>query len=297
MLRHLIGDPAGCYADLTLGGGGHSEAILEALAPAGTLIGLDRDPNAVAAAALRLSRFSGRVELAVGRAGDLTSILAVRGIEQVNGVLLDLGLSSDQLASDRGFSFEGDSPLDMRFNPAEGGEPAHALLARIDESELAQLFARYGEFSRHESRRLARRLIAARAHAPLDRVSAVREALLPVIPARRRAQTLARVFQALRIQVNDELNELDRALDASAQSLRPGGVLCVLAYHSLEDRRVKRFLLPPSPPRRDLPPPAGFPAGRFQVLTRRAVRPTPAEIHANPRARSARLRAGVRKDA
>jgi 16S rRNA (cytosine1402-N4)-methyltransferase len=295
VVRLLITDRGGRYADLTVGGGGHAEAILEALAPTGTLIGLDRDPAAVTRAAPRLARFGRRVELVVGRAGDLTSILEVRGIEQVDGVLLDLGLSSDQLAANRGFSFEGDAPLDLRFNPAEDREPAHALLARLDQPALADLLRRHGEFSPPEARRLARRLLDTRARTPLDRVGVVRDALLPLIPPPRRAQTLARVFQALRIQVNDELGELDRALEAAATCLRAGGVLAVLAYHSLEDARVKAFLRPPAPPRRDLPPPPGWPAGRFVPLTRGALRPSASEIQVNSRARSARLRAGVRR--
>jgi len=294
VLRLLITERRGRYADLTVGGGGHAEAILEALDPAGTLIGLDRDPAALAGAAARLARFGGRVELVPGRASDLTSILAVRGIEQVDGVLLDLGLSSDQLASGRGFSFEGDGPLDMRFNPAEGREPAHALLARLSQAELAEILQIYGEFSRGESRSLARRLIAARARSPLMQVAAVRDALLS-IPARHRQRTLARVFQALRIQVNDELSELDRGLVAAARSLRTGAVLCALSYHSLEDRKIKEFFRSPAPPRRDLPPPPGWAVGRFEVITRRAIRPSPAEVEVNPRARSARLRAGVRR--
>lgn len=295
VLRLLITDRAGRYADLTVGGGGHAQAILEALTPAGTLIGLDRDPAALTGAAARLGRFAGRVDLVAGRASDLTSILAVRGIKQVEGVLLDLGLSSDQLSANRGFSFEGDAPLDMRLNPAEGGEPARALLARMGEADLAQLLMLNGEFSRGEARRLARRLVAARQRSPLDRVETLREALHPLIPARRRAQTLARVFQALRFHVNDELAELDRALVAAASSLRADAVLCVLAYESLEDRKIKQFFRGAALPRPDLPPPLDWKAGPFVPLTRRAIRPLPAEIQANPRARSARLRAGVRR--
>jgi 16S rRNA (cytosine1402-N4)-methyltransferase len=296
VLSLLITDRGGRYADLTVGGAGHAVAILEALSPTGTLIGLDRDPAAVARAATRLAAFGQRAEVAVGRAGGLKPILAVRGIEQVNGVLLDLGLSSDQLLANRGFSFEGDAPLDMRFNPDDASEPAYALLARLGDSELAELFTRHGEFPRRDARRYARRLTAARAAGPLERVAEVREALLPLLPVRRRAQILARLFQSLRIAVNDELGELDRSLEAAATCLAPGGVLCVLSYHSLEDRRVKRFFNPPPPPRRDLPPPAGWPTGRFRPLTRRAIRPSPSEIEVNPRARSARLRAGARRE-
>jgi 16S rRNA (cytosine1402-N4)-methyltransferase len=126
-------------------------------------------------------------------------------------------------------------------------------------------------------------------------VAAVCEAILAGIPAHHRQRTLARVFQALRILVNDELNQIDLGLEAAASSLRTGGVLCALAYHSLEDRKVKEFLRSPAPPRRDLPPPPGWAVARFDLLTRRAIRPSPAEVEANPRARSARLRAGVRR--
>ncbi len=296
VLAYLITDRGGTYADLTVGGGGHAEAILSALAPSGTLIGIDRDPAQVALAARRLGPFGARAEIVVGRAGDLTAILAVRGIEQVDGVLLDLGLSSDQLSAKRGFSFEGDAPLDLRFNPAEERETAAQLLSRLDAPGLAELLVRYGEFARGEAKRLARRLVAARTRSPLDRVARLREVVMPLLPPQRRAQSLARIFQALRIAVNDELAEVDRSLEAAADTLRAGGVLCVIAYHSLEDRAVKRFLTPPAPPRRDLPPPPAWPGPRFIPLTRGALRPSPAEVQANPRARSARLRAGQRRD-
>jgi 16S rRNA (cytosine1402-N4)-methyltransferase len=231
-----------------------------------------------------------------GRGSDLTAILAVRGIEQVDGVLLDLGLSSDQLAADRGFSFEGDGVLDLRFDPSEDREPAHALLARLDAGAIADLLARYGEFPSGEARRLARRLVAARERSPLDRVSRVRAAVAPALDPRRSSQSLARIFQALRIQVNDELAEVEASLAAATSALRTGGVLCVISYHSLEDRLVKQLFTPPPPPRRDLPPPPGWPVPLFTPLTRGAVRPSPEEVRANPRARSARLRAGSRRD-
>jgi 16S rRNA (cytosine1402-N4)-methyltransferase len=296
VLAHLVTDRNGRYVDLTVGGGGHAESILTALAPSGTLIGVDRDPAQAALAADRLARFGDRAEVVTGRGSDLTAILAVRGIEQVDGVLLDLGLSSDQLAAKRGFSFEGDGVLDLRFNPGEDREPAHALLARLDAAAIAALLVRFGEFPPAEARRLARRLVAARDRAPLDRVSRFCAALAPALDPRRRMQSLARIFQALRIQVNDELAQVEGSLAAATSALKPGGVLCVISYHSLEDRLVKRLFAPPAPPRRDLPPPPGWPAPRFVPLTRGAVRPSPEEVHANPRARSARLRAGQRRD-
>jgi 16S rRNA (cytosine1402-N4)-methyltransferase len=214
----------------------------------------------------------------------------------VDGVLLDLGLSSDQLAADRGFSFEGDAPLDLRFNPGEDRETAAQLLERLDDTEIAELLMSYGEFPRGQAHRLARRLAQTRDRAPLTRVSELRAVVLPLLPPARRAQALARIFQTLRIAVNDELNQVEGSLHAASDALRPHGVLCVISYHSLEDRMVKRFLRPPAPPRRDLPPPPGWPVPRFVLLTRGAVRPSPEEISLNPRARSARLRAGRRRD-
>ena len=296
VLELLVRDPAGLYADLTVGGGGHAEAILEHTAPAGRLIGVDRDPEAAARAAERLARFGARAVVMVGRAGDLPDLMAARGMGPMDGVLLDLGLSSDQLAASRGFSFEGDAPLDMRFNAGEPRAQASDLLAERTAAELADLFRRHGDFPPREARRIAHRLTSIRSRTPLLRVADLRTALIPLFPAPGRAQNLARVFQSLRIAVNDELVELDRALDAAAAALRPGGVLCVLSYHSLEDRRTKVFFAPKAPPRRDVPPPPGWQAGRMRPLTRRALRPQAAEIAVNPRARSARLRAGVRTE-
>jgi len=296
VLALLVHDPAGMYADLTVGGGGHAAAILEHTAPAGRVLGLDRDPEAAARAGQRLARFGARATVVAGRAGDLPALIAAHGMGPMDGVLLDLGLSSDQLASGRGFSFEGDAPLDMRFDAGEPRARAADLLTQRSAGELATLFHQYGDFPPREARRVANRLVSFRSHTPLERVADLRAALTPLFPAPGRAQNLARIFQSLRIAVNDELHELDRALDAAASALRPGGVLCVLSYHSLEDRRTKAFLAPKAPPRRDLPPPPGWQTGRMRPLTRRALRPQAAEIAVNPRARSARLRAGVRTE-
>ena len=296
VLAYLLGDRGGRYVDLTVGGGGHAESILTALAPSGTLLGVDRDPAAAALAARRLARFGGRAEVVTGRGSDLTAILAVRGIEQVDGVLLDLGLSSDQLLAKRGFSFEGDGVLDLRFDPGEDRPTAADLLARLDAGAIAEILVRYGEFPAAEARRIARHLVAARAEGPLDTVARLRACLAPVLDPRRRAQSLARIFQSLRIQTNDELTEVARSFAAATAALRPGGVLCVISYHSLEDRLAKELFASPPPPRRDLPPPPGWPVPRFVPLTRRAVRPAPEEVRMNPRSRSARLRAGQRRD-
>jgi 16S rRNA (cytosine1402-N4)-methyltransferase len=294
VLRLLITDRQGRYADLTVGGGGHAEAILDATE--GILIGLDRDPGAADSARARLRRFGDRAVIAHGCGGDLPRILAERGIGPMTGILADLGLSSDQLASERGFSFEGDARLDMRFDPTEPRPTAAELLATMSEPELARLFVAAGEFSPREARRIAARLVRARAEGPLDRVAVLRSLLAPLFPPPARAQSLARVFQALRIQVNDELGEVDRTLAAATEVLRPGGVLCVLAYHSLEDRRVKSLFALRVPPRREVPAPPGWSAGPFRPIHRRALRPQAAEVAVNPRARSARLRAGVRTE-
>ena len=295
VLQLLITDPAGLYVDGTVGGGGHARAILEAIGPRGTLIGLDRDPDAIEGAASRLSTYGERVELVTAPASRLASILTERGIEKVDGVLLDLGLSSDQLASGRGFSFDHAGELDLRFNPQESRPPVHALLARMESGELVAALMRYGEFTRRESRRFATRLLATRDERGLQGVEDLRAALDPVMPPHRRARTLARLFQCLRILANDELHEVERALEVAASQLRSGGILCVISYHSLEDRLVKRFFRPPAPPRRDLPPPPGWQDALFDELTRRPLRPGAGETAANPRARSAKLRAARRK--
>jgi 16S rRNA (cytosine1402-N4)-methyltransferase len=294
VLELLITDRRGPYADLTLGGGGHAEAILDATV--GPLIGLDRDPAAVARARSRLSRFGARATLVASRGGDLPSVLAAHRFDPLAGVLMDLGLSSDQLASERGFSFEGDAPLDMRFDTGESHPTAADLLARMTPGELAQLLTRGGEFPPPIARRIAQAIVKARASAPLARVAALRAALAPLFPPAQRQQNLARVFQSLRMAVNDELGELERALAAATAALRPGGVLCVLSYHSLEDRRVKSLFAPRVPPRREVPAPPGWSPGPYVPRTRGALRPQAAEVIANPRARSARLRAGVRTE-
>ena len=295
VLECLVTDRRGRYADLTVGGGGHAEAILDATE--GTLIGLDRDPQAVARVERRLRRFGDRATVVHGRGGDLGRILAERGIEAVDGVLVDLGLSSDQLAAGRGFSFEAaQAPLDLRFDAEETSATAAEILAEATPAELNRLWRELGDFSPPIAHRITRAVVAARSRAPLTHVAALNAAVTPLFPAHQRSQNLARIYQVLRIQVNDELGELDRTLAAATAALRVGGVLCVLAYHSLEDRRVKALFAPRVPPRREVPAPPGWSAGPFQPLFRRGLRPQAAEVADNPRARSARLRAGVRME-
>ncbi|HWN81781.1 MAG TPA: 16S rRNA (cytosine(1402)-N(4))-methyltransferase RsmH [Candidatus Udaeobacter sp.] len=295
VLQALVTDRRGRYADLTVGGGGHAEAILDATE--GTLIGLDRDPQAVARVSARLRRFGERAIIAQGRGGDLPQVLTALGIDAVDGVLVDLGLSSDQLAAGRGFSFEdAAAPLDLRFDAGEARPTAADLLADSAPAELARLWREHGDFPPAHARGIARAIATARARAPITRVAELNAAVAPLFPPHQRAQNLARIYQALRIEVNDELGELDRTLAGATAALRVGGVLCVLAYHSLEDRRVKSLFALRVPPRREVPAPPGWSAGPFQPLFRRGLRPQAAEVLDNPRARSARLRAGVRTE-
>ena len=261
------------YCDATLGGGGHAEQILEASAPAGRLVGIDRDPDALAAAKLRLERFGDRVTLVHGAFGDARRILTELGVAPVHGFVVDLGVSSPQLdRAERGFSFQREGPLDMRMDPTRG-ESAAELIARLDADELKRILKEYGE--EKYAGRIAR-----------------------AVPTRERHKDPAtRTFQALRIAVNDELGQLERFLEDFPSLLRPGGRIVVIAFHSLEDRLVKnRF--------RDLARHPGVPADlmekmgvappQLELLTGKPVVAGEAELAANPRARSAKLRAAVR---
>jgi 16S rRNA (cytosine1402-N4)-methyltransferase len=284
----------GVYLDGTFGGGGYSRTILAA--GAGRVIGLDRDPAAVARGRL-LEREQRRFTMRAGRFGDMAEILADHGIPSLAGIVLDLGLSSDQLADPaRGFAFGADGPLDMRMS-AEG-QSAAELLEQADEAELADIIFRYGE--ERASRRIARAIVARRRAAPVRRTGELAALVAGVVGRHgERIDPATRTFQALRIHLNDEQGELERALATAETLLAPGGRLVVVAFHSLEDRMVKRFLaaragaLPR--PSRHHPLPAEAPAAaRFRLLTRQPLRPTAAEVAANPRARSARLRAAER---
>lgn len=275
----------GRYVDGTLGNGGHAAAILDACGPTGRLLGTDADPAAVAVAAARLARFGDRVTIVNGSFRDLGSIVAAAGFGPVDGILLDLGLSSRQLdVGGRGFSFRRDEPLDMRFDPTRGS-PAADLVNEADEAEIADILFQFGE--EYRSRRVARAIAARRARAPImttsDLVAVVESALGP---KRGRTHPATKTFQALRIAVNDELGALEQALPAAAALLAPGGRLAVIAFHSLEDRRVKQFLRA-----------GGSPAAPLIELTRKPVVPSPAEAEHNPRARSAKLRVAERAPA
>ena len=292
--------PGSLQVDATLGGGGHAERILDASTPDGRLLGLDADPRAIARVELRLrARFGDRLVLRQVNFRQLATVAPEAGFGLVDGLLFDLGLSSDQLADhDRGFGIRTGGPLDMRFDPSQG-VPAAELLATLDVLELTALFRRYGE--EPQAVRIARAIVAGRAAAPITTAEELAGLIVRVAPGgppgRRRIHPATRVFQALRIAVNAELDALEEALAAAVDLLRPGGRLVVLSYHSLEDRIVKRFL---QAERRGCVCPPSVPicvcgrAPRLRLVTRPSLTASAAEIAANPRARSARLRAAER---
>jgi len=299
VVRMLAPRPGSLHVDATSGGGGHTERILEAASPDGRVLGLDADPAAIARVGRRLARFGDRLVLRQANFRDLATVAPAAGFGAVDGILVDLGLSSYQLADTaRGFGFRAGGPLDMRFDPSRG-EPAAALLARLPEAELAGLFRRYGE--EPQAARIARAIVAARRTAPVETAEDLAALVEAAVPRRSgprgRIHPATRVFQALRIAVNDELGALEAVLAAAMDLLRPGGRLAVIAYHSLEDRLVKRFM---AAERKGCVCPPAFPVcvcGRAPRL--RAVGPQPivaaeAELAANPRARSARLRVAER---
>lgn len=289
----LLAPRAGAgYLDATFGGGGYSAAILEAV-PC-TVWAIDRDPDAIARGASLAARFPCRLHLIHGEFGNMLELLADRGVTELDGVVLDLGVSSFQLDDPvRGFSFRADGPLDMRMS--RSGPTAAELVNALPERELADVLFTFGE--ERASRRIARAIVAARAIEPITstaRLAAIIRGVLP--PDRFGIDPATRSFQALRIRVNDELGEIERALDQASRLLTPGGRLVVVSFHSLEDRIVKRFMggmagRVPSPSRHDPRGLAVRQAPRFRLLTTRPLRPGPREAAANPRARSARLRA------
>jgi 16S rRNA (cytosine1402-N4)-methyltransferase len=286
--------------DATLGGGGHTERILEAANPDGRLLGLDADPAAIVRVERRLRPVYGeRLVLRQANFRELADVAPAAGFGAIDGCLFDLGLSSYQLAdTDRGFGFRAGGQLDMRFDTSRG-VPAAELLATLDADELTALFRRYGEEPR--AGRIARAIVDARSTAPVataEELAALVERVVPRNPRQpRRTHPATRVFQALRIAVNEEIEALETGLAAAVDLLRPGGRLVVLSYHSLEDRIVKRFF---AAERRGCVCPPELPVcvcgrnPRLRLLTRKSVTPTPEEVAANPRSRSARLRAAER---
>jgi 16S rRNA (cytosine1402-N4)-methyltransferase len=288
------------HIDATLGGGGHTERILEAANPDGRLLGLDADPAAIARVDARLRPLYGdRLVLRQANFRELASVAPAAGFGAVDGCLFDLGLSSFQLADrERGFGFRAGGPLDMRFDRRRG-IPASELLETLDADELTALLRRYGE--EPKASRIARAIVEARRVAPVttaEELAALIERVLPPNPRQpRRTHPATRTFQALRIAVNEELDALEAGLHAALALLRPGARLVVISYHSLEDRIVKRFI---QSERRGCVCPPEIPVcvcgrnPRLRLITRPSLTPTAAEISANPRARSARMRAAER---
>ena len=285
----VVADPDGAYVDATTGGGGHSWALLQALGPKGRLLAVDRDREAVAAARARLAADT-RAVVRRGRFADLSELLAQEGIGPLSGVLFDLGVSSHQIdAPARGFSYQADGPLDMRMD-AEVGPTAAELIASCSEAELAKLIMRYGE--ERAARHIARSICRQQQLAPLTSTQALRQAVAATRPQVLN-KTLARVFQALRIAVNDELGQLQAGLKAVEVELKPGGRLAVMAYHSLEDRLVKQHLAVLvrgciCPPRVPVCTCGRKPS--FKRVGHKLQRASETEVKQNTRARSAVLR-------
>ena len=290
---YLITDPGGVYVDGTLGGGGHAEEVLGRLGGEGRLIGIDRDAEAIAVAKERLSRFGSRFHAVHDRFGRVDVILADLGLPQIHGLLLDLGVSSHQLDTPvRGFSYLQSGPLDMRMDPFSGMTAAE-LVNTASEQALADLFYLYGE--ERWARRIARRIIVRRDKGPLSTTADLADVVRACVPPPGRIKSLARVFQALRIAVNQELDELVSCLVRVYPSLAPGGRIVVIMYHGLEARIVKRFFRGQRPTwtrEEDVSRERPY---RFRLLTPKGLHPAPEEVMANPRARSAVLRAAEKQ--
>ncbi len=286
----LAPERGGVFVDCTVGAGGHAAALLEAGPAALRLIGVDRDPQALEAAARRLRPFGGRARLLEGDFAELETLLERLGVGEVAGLLADLGVSSLQLeTAERGFSFRLDGPLDMRMGAGE--RTAAEVVNGYSEAELERILRDYGE--ERSARSIARRLVAAR---PLATTTELRRVVAGAAAGgRHRIDPATRVFQALRIEVNGELAALARLMEQSPRLLAIGGRLVVISYHSLEDRIVKNALRNLATGRRDPVTGQPLPGTRlFELLTRKPLRPSPAEVAANRRARSARLRAARR---
>jgi 16S rRNA (cytosine1402-N4)-methyltransferase len=281
----LVTDPSGVYLDATIGGGGHALAILSRLKPFSKLFGCDRDPEAIAHCRRTLPP---GVALVACRLSELTATLPQVIVGQVSGILMDLGVSSHQIDDPaRGFSHRFDGPLDLRMDP-QHGQPASELLTQITEIELTRMLRNFGEES--QARRIASAILRARNRHAITRTGELAEIISRAVPATH-IKSLARVFQALRIAVNNELEELEAGLAQAWALLKSGGRLAVLSYHSLEDRPVKLFMrelaqpaVPLRLPLHSAPPATG------RILTRKPITPDADEIARNPRARSAKLR-------
>ncbi|MEE3369193.1 MAG: 16S rRNA (cytosine(1402)-N(4))-methyltransferase RsmH [Planctomycetota bacterium] len=277
VIRYLNIQPGQTIVDGTLGGGGHSRALAHLVGNHGRVIGLDRDPSAIARAEQQLTGLP--VLVAQASYCELPEILDEIKCQGVDGVLLDLGFSSDQLDDpDRGFSFLSDGPLDLRFDPTSG-KPAWQLINKLSENQIADLIYEFGE--ERFSRRIARRIVAQRKSQPLHTARELAELVRSCVPRSKKStiDAATRTFQALRIFVNDELGRLEKALRILPQCLLPGGTLAIISFHSLEDRKVKR---------------AFREHAQLEIVTKKPIVPTTAEQETNPRSRSAKLRVARR---
>jgi len=279
----LVWNPSGVYVDVTFGGGGHSRAILEKLDASGRLVAFDQDADS-AANVLDDPRF----QFVPSNFKNLTRFLQYYNVYPVDGILADLGISSHQIDTpDRGFSYTHDGQLDMRMNN-QTGVSAREVVNNYDEAQLSRVFYTYGELS--EGRRLARQIVHLRAEQPLETTAQLAEALRPCLPKGKENKFLSKIFQALRIEVNKEMEVLESFLLQTTAALNPGGRLVVIAYHSLEDRMVKNFMRSGNLSGEVEKDFFGNPLTPFKVVTRKAITPDDQETITNPRARSAKLR-------
>ena len=290
--------PGSIVVDCTLGGAGHARRLVDLISPTGTLVGIDQDDSALEAAAvtLRLGQQTPvNTVLLKGNFGELDRLLAEARIPYADAVLMDLGMSSPQIdVAERGFSFKAEAPLDMRMDPGNQTLTAAEIIATYDEADLARIFRKYGE--ERWASRIASFVVNARARKPITTTGELVELVKAAIPASARrsgGHPAKRVFQALRIEVNDELAVLARGLEAAIRWLAPTGRIAVISYHSLEDRIVKQVFVEAAkgcdcPP--DLPVCVCGRSPVLRIVTRRAIAPAAGEIESNPRARSARLR-------
>lgn len=288
VLEGLITDRAGIYVDATVGGGGHADAILNILNEEGCLVGIDQDPDAIKRCRERFTD-EPRFQVLEGNFRDLHALVAAIGIETIDGVLLDLGVSSHQIDTPgRGFSYREDGPLNMRMDRASSHTAAEFLNGG-SEAEIARVLWDYGEEFR--SRRIAEAIVNAR---PISGTRDLADVISSAVPARDQVKTLSRTFQAIRIAVNEELNVLEQVLPVVVDLLKPGGRVCVISYHSLEDRRAKRFLRFGNfkgEPVKDL---YGNVIAPLKLITKKPIRPDEDEAAQNRRSRSARMRIAER---
>ncbi|MCR5549634.1 MAG: 16S rRNA (cytosine(1402)-N(4))-methyltransferase RsmH [Bacteroidales bacterium] len=279
----LVTNPSGTYVDVTFGGGGHSRAILEKLSPEGRLVAFDQDEESQANLI-----DDPRFQFVPSNFKNLPRFLQYHKAWPVDGILADLGISSHQIdTAERGFSYSKEGRLDMRMNAA-AALSAHEVVNQYDEAQLARLFYTYGEL--HEGRRLAQQIVRARAEQPIDTTLQLAEALKPSLPRGRENKYLSKIFQALRIEVNHEMEVLESLLTQLPAALKTGGRVAIIAYHSLEDRMVKNFLRAGNLAGEVEKDFFGNPLTPFKAVTRKAVVPDEDEIMTNPRARSAKLR-------